>query len=213
MDRQDNALPVLVKIAQDALAAGDLDTALAAFANAVEHHPDQPESHNNLGAFYMGTGQFAAAESCFRRAAEILPENANLWFNLGLTHMRLDQPDRALVDFATVLAETPDDPEAHNNLAVAQFLTGDAAGAEASLICAVTLRPNFPNAVLNLCDIDVARADTATAIARCEEYLAHFQDSGVVRRLVALLESHTTAAEDDIRSRLGRLLEARQAMA
>ena len=60
MDRQDNSLVGLVKVAQDALAAGDLDSALAAFANAVEHYPDQPESHNNLGAFYMGIGPVRA---------------------------------------------------------------------------------------------------------------------------------------------------------
>ncbi len=230
MDRQDNSLAELVKAAQRALAAGDLEGTRAAFAQAVEVYPDQPESHNNLGAYYMGLGQFALAEACFRRAAELLPDNANLRFNLGVTRMRLDQPGRALIDFATVLAENPDDPEAHNNMAVAQFLTGDTAGAEDSLAQALTLQPNFPNAVLNQCDIDLARKDTESAIQRCEGYLTQFQDVGVLRRLLVLLDIQAREAleqaipqaealiqvdssDTEIRRHLGRLLEARQALA
>lgn len=230
MDRQDNSLVGLVKAAQTDLAAGNLDGALAAFRKAVELFPGQPESHNNLGAFYMGRGEFALAEASFRRAAELLPENANLRFNLGVTRMRLDQPSRALVDFATVLAETPDDPEAHNNMAVAQFLTGDGAGAEASLARALDLQPNFPNAVLNQCDIDVARDDLAAAVQHCENYLARFQDSAVLRRLLVVLDAQTrqaleqaipqaealiqaNGADAEARRHLGRLLEARHALA
>jgi Tfp pilus assembly protein PilF len=230
MDRQDNSLAGLVKAAQSALAAGDLEGARVAFVQAVEDYPDQPESHNNLGAFYMGLGQFAPAEACFRQAVELLPDNANLRFNLGVTRMRLDQPARALVDFATVLAETPDDPEAHNNMAVAQFLTGDACGAEESLARALALQPNFPNAVLNQCDVDLARKDIESAIRRCESYLTQFQDAGVLRRLLVLLDAQarealeqaipqaealiqTDGADTAARRHLGRLLEARQALA
>ena len=161
---------------------------------------------------------------------ELLPDNANLRFNLGVTRMRLDQPARALVDFATVLAETPDDPEAHNNMAVAQFLTGDAAG-----------RRGFPR----------ARARPAAQLPqrgaepvrhrpraqrrrdapsrRCEAYLARFQDAGVLRRLLVLLDAQARQALEQAipqaealiqataptrrRRHLGRLLEARQALA
>jgi tetratricopeptide (TPR) repeat protein len=230
MDRQDNSLAGLVKAAQTALATGDLEAARAAFLRAVADYPDQPASYNNLGAFHMGLGEFAPAEACFRQALELLPDNANLRFNLGVTRMRLDQPARALVDFATVLAETPDDPEAHNNMAVAQFLTGDEAAAEASLERALALQPNFPNAVLNQCDIDLARNDVETAIRRCENYLVHFQDAGVLRRMLVLLDSQArhaleqaipqaealiqaNAADATVRRHLGRLLEARQALA
>jgi Tfp pilus assembly protein PilF len=230
MDRQDNSLVGLVKAAQTALATGDLEAARAAFTQAVADYPDQPVSHNNLGAFYMGLGEVAPAEACFRQAVELLPDNTNLRFNLGVTRMRLEQPERALIDFATVLAETPDDPEAHNNMAVAQFLTGDTAGAEDSLSRALDLQPNFPNAVLNQCDIDLARDDVESAIHRCESYLVRFQDSGVLRRLLVLLDSQarqalehaipqaealiqTDATDAEVRRHLGRLLEARQALA
>ncbi len=230
MERNDNSLVGLVKAAQTALAAGDLEGTRAAFVQAVEDHPDQPASHNNLGAFYMGLGQYEPAEACFRRAVDLLPENANLRFNLGVTRMRLDQPARALVDFATALAENPDDPEAHNNMAVAQFLTGDTAGAEDSLTRALALQPNFPNAVLNQCDIDLARQDTETAIQRCEAYLTRFQDAAVLRRLLVLLDAQARRAleqaipqaealiqadttDAEVRRHLGRLLEARQALA
>lgn len=230
MDRQDKSLMELVKAAQTALALGDLDAARAAFVRAVKAHPDQPESHNNLGAFYMGLGEFVPAEACFRRAVELLPDNANLRFNLGVTRMRLDQPARALVDFATVVAEMPDDAEAHNNMAVAQFLTGDTASAEDSLTRALALQPNYPNAVLNQCDIDLARNDVDAACHRCETYLTQYQDSTVLRRLLVLLDAQARGALDlaipqaealiqtdgtdaEVRRHLGRLLEARQALA
>jgi Tfp pilus assembly protein PilF len=230
MERQEMTLVELVKAAQTALAIGDLNGARAAFARAVQDYPDQPESHNNLGAFHMGLGEHAPAETCFRRAAELLPNNVNLRFNLGVTRMRLDQPARALVDFATVLAEMPDDPEAHNNMAVAQFLTGDTASAEDSLTRALALQPNYPNAVLNQCDIDLARDDVEAACQRCEAYLTQFQDSGVLRRLLVLLDAQarkaleqaipqaealiqSDATDAEVRRHLGRLLEARQALA
>jgi Tfp pilus assembly protein PilF len=230
MERQDNSLAGLVKAAQAALSTGDLESAGAAFTAAAASYPDQPESHNNLGAFYMGLGEFAPAEACFRRAVELLPDNANLRFNLGVTRMHLDHPERALVDFATVLVETPYDPEAHNNMAVAQFLTGDGSGAQESLAQALDLQPNFPNAILNQCDIDLASNDMETAIRRCEGYLVRFQDAGVLRRLLVLLDTQARQALEQaipqaealvqadgtdaaVRCHLGRLLEARQALA
>jgi hypothetical protein len=78
--------------------------------------------------------------------------------------------------------------------------------------------------------MDAAQGDLAAAIGRCEDYLLQFQDAAVVRRLVVLLDTQARAALEQaipqaealvqadgsdaaVRCHLGRLLEARQALA
>jgi Flp pilus assembly protein TadD len=228
-----NALPEaftnLVAAGRESLAAGDLDTARDHFAAATEQFPEEPVGHNNLGAFYMGIGAYDAAEQSFQRVADLLPDHANSLFNVGMAQFRQERYDDAIATFARTAALTPEDPEVHNNLGAARYLAGDADGARRDIVQALTLQANYPNALLNLCDIEAATGNLDVAQSLCEAYLEHHRDLGVLRRLLELLderarqsveqaiphaETLAAASEDDLESRrhLGRLLEARQAL-
>ncbi len=219
----------LVKSGQDAIAAGDLESALDCFEQVTVQFPESPEGHNNLGAFHAAVGNFAQAATSFARVADMLPENPNVRFNLGIARVHLGQADAAISEFITVLALTPDDPEVLNNLGVAHYLAGNLDAARESVTHALALQANYPNAVMNLCDIEVHAGRIDVAIGLCEGYLEHFEDAAVRGHRLVLLDQRVQSAlaaaipvaeaavqSDDqdlaARRRLERLLDARQAL-
>ncbi|HOX26224.1 MAG TPA: tetratricopeptide repeat protein [Candidatus Krumholzibacteria bacterium] len=219
----------LVAEGRQALARGDLDQARACFETATRQFPAEPVGHNNLGAFYMGLGEYAAAERSFAESATLLPDNPNIRFNLALARFRREAFAAAAADFAAVAAVAPTDAEVRNNLGAASFLAGDLDVARRNFEAALELQPNYPSAVLNLCDLEYATGNAAGAIGLCEAYLEHQHDLGVLRRLLEMLDDQARRAVDlaipraealaaasgsDLATRrqLGRLLEARQAL-
>ena len=223
------AFAELIGAGREALAAGDLDTARSKFVAATELCPTEPVSHNNLGAFYMGLGAFAEAEACFEQVSRLIPDHANSLFNLATALFRQDKFEAAVQNFKQAAALTPDDPEVLNNLGASQCLVGDNVGARRNLEAALILQSNFPNAVLNLCDLEYAEARYEAAVGLCKGYLEHNRDMTVLRRLLELLDDqarrtveqaipHAEAIiaantqDNAARRHLGRLLEARQAL-
>ena len=220
----------LVGAGKAALAEGDLDTALEYFEQVVDRFPEQAEGHNNLGSLYTALGDFARAEKCFSHVLKLIPDHPNVRYNRGVARIRLEQTDGAIADFDAVLASQPDDTEALNNKGVALFMQGHFGRATDALRQALAHRPDYPQAVLNLCDCLVAADDISAAIAACERYLVANADPEVRRHHVELLsaagaqtlDKAVVAAElllaqarDDTaaRAQLGRLLQAREALA
>lgn len=179
----------MVQTGKRALEAGDLDTALVKFQEVVAQFPERPEGFNNLGALYTALGQFAQAEACFSRVLDVLPDNDNVRYNRGVVRIRLREFSAAMADFEVVLATNPHDADCWNNLGVAVFLQQDFRNARDHFQRALELAPDFPNAVLNLADADLAEGDRVAAIARCEEYLERFSDGEVQAKLLDLLET------------------------
>ena len=223
------ALAELTAAGSEALAAGDLGAARTSFAAAVELCPTEPVSHNNLGAFFMGLGAFAEAEACFEQVTNLIPDHANSLFNLAMARFQQEKFAAASLSFEQVAALTPDDPEVLNNLGATRCLSGDNIGARRVLEAALTLQSNFPNAVLNLCDLEISEGHQEAAMSLCEGYLEHNRDLSVLRRLLELLDNqarrtveqaipHAEAIiaanvqDNATRRHLGRLLEARQAL-
>jgi Flp pilus assembly protein TadD len=219
----------LVAAGRQALADGDLDSARARFEEAARRFSQDPLSHNNLGAFYIGLGEYELAEGSFLHVVDLLPDNPSSHFNLAMARYRQGRFAEAAEGFAAVAARTPEDPEVFNNLGATRYLVGQVEQARQDLETALRLQPNFPNAVLNLCDLEYGTGNVDAAIALCEAYLEHNQDLGVLRRLLEILDEQATvivnraiphaeacvAANDQdqgTRRHLGRLLEARQAL-
>jgi Tfp pilus assembly protein PilF len=193
MDPPDQAPPAdivtLVQAGKQALEAGDLESALARFESVVAQFPERPEGFNNLGALYTALGQFEQAEACFSKVLEVLPANDNVRYNRGVVRIRLREFASARADFEAVLNTNPHDADCWNNLGVAAFLQQDFATARDHFLRALELAPDFPNAVLNLADADLAEGERAQAIARCEDYLEHFTAAEVQEKLLDLLET------------------------
>lgn len=183
---QAEAMADLVKRGSDALAGGDLKTALELFEQVIGAYPDQPEGHNNLGALYSSLGEFERAESCFDRVLALLPNNENVLYNRGVVRSRQEKFDLARDDFEAALRTCPRDPDLQNNLGVIAFAQGFNKIARKHFRKAMRLDPTNRNAVLNLCDVEVADGRRAAALTLCEEYLARREDPAIRRKLLEL---------------------------
>ena len=179
----------LVQSGKRALEAGDLDKALREFEAVVANFPDRPEGYNNLGALYTAMGRFKQAEQCFEKVLQVLPDNNNIRYNRGIVRIRLGEYTAAIADFEVVLADDPYDADCWNNLGVAVFLQQDFAAARPHFERALELAPDFPNAVLNLSDAELALGDRPAAIAVCEDYLESYSAAEVQGKLMDLLEA------------------------
>jgi tetratricopeptide (TPR) repeat protein len=222
-------LASLVAAGAEALEQGDLRRALASYQDVIDAFPDRPEGHNNLGALWGSLGEWSRAEACFGRVVALLPDNPHVLYNRGVMRSHLGRHADAGADFAAALGLSPHDPDLHNNLGVSHFLRGNPDGARRHLETALRLRPDYANALMNLCDVDEACGEPGRAVVRCQDFLAGHQDTTVRRRLLELhasaggahLDAACAAAEallvtqpDDapLRQHLGRLLGARAAL-
>ena len=111
---------------------------------------------HNLGEVLRSEGDLDGAVRCYRRALELAPGDLQASNNLGLALHAAGRLAEARDVFARLVQVAPRAPEAHNNLGAARYLDGDIAGARRDILQALSLQANYPNALLNLCDIEAA---------------------------------------------------------
>jgi tetratricopeptide (TPR) repeat protein len=108
----------------DALAAGDLETAEARFALALEYHPRFVEALTNLGLVEMQRGNLAHAKLQFERARRINPDLAQPHHALGVLAERERRPDVAAEHYRDALKVNPGFGASRANLARVLFTAG-----------------------------------------------------------------------------------------
>ncbi len=190
----------LVQAGRAALDHGDVAAAREHFLAATAGFPDEAVGHNNLGGLLMGLGEHDAAAACFAEALRLAPDSPNTAFNLGLARFAGGDFAGAAEAFTTAAVIAPDDPEVLNNRGAARARLGLNDLARQDFLAALERHANFPSAVLNLCELDLADGDLAAAIGLCEAYLQHHHDLGVIRRWLELRDMARAAA--------GRTLQA-----
>ncbi len=97
--------------------------------------PDHYQTIVNLGNVGFDGGNFAEAEKWYSAALAINKEDTNVRTDLGLTFVFRENPnyDRAITEFKTVLASSPNHVQALQNLTVAYLRKGDRANAKETL--------------------------------------------------------------------------------
>jgi len=228
--RSKNDITNLVQQGREALDEGNLMAALQKFEEVVAAYPDRPEGHNNLGAMYSALGEDSKAEKCFDQVIAILPDNCDVHYNRGVVRSRQEKFDSAREDFLLVLGSCPKDSGTLNNLGVMDFMQGHLPTARTYFQQAIAADPTFTNALLNLVDVEHGDGNSAMAVALCEEFLSKNNVIEVRRKLFELLSCGCRDAIDkasrvaetligtdgdnsQTRSELGRLVQARSALA
>ena len=118
--------------------------------DVVSKSPGKSRPHNNLGKEYQLGGQSDKAETEFRLAIDINPDDPESHYNLGATYQQKGQLDKAETELLQAIALNPDYADAHYNLGVNYQLTGQPEKAETELLQAVALNPDHANAHYNL---------------------------------------------------------------
>lgn len=107
-----------------ALAAGDLETAEARFALALEYHPRFVEALTNLGLVEMQRGNLERARVLFERARRYNPDLAQPHHALGVLAERERRPDVAAEHYREALRVNPGFGPSRANLSRVLFAAG-----------------------------------------------------------------------------------------
>jgi tetratricopeptide (TPR) repeat protein len=115
---------------------GDLDKALADFAEAAKLAPGMSEPFTLQGLCFDKMGQAAKAEEAWRTALRVSPDEAEPHYRLGRMEMDRGKPTIAIDHFRKAIARAPEKAiwgsEIHFQLAQAYLLTNSKANALAA---------------------------------------------------------------------------------
>lgn len=106
------------------LESGDLQQAIKAFHNALDHDQDHAPAHNGMGLALARCGSMEKAVSWFQESFDLDPAKATTCNNLGYALLKMGKPDRAEPVLQRCLALAPAFETTGNNLAICQVLLG-----------------------------------------------------------------------------------------
>jgi tetratricopeptide (TPR) repeat protein len=127
----------------EALAEGNLETAEARFALALEFHPRFVEALTNLGLVEMQRGNLARATLLFERALRINSDLAQPHHALGVVAERQRRPDVASEHYREALRVNPGFGPSRANLARMLFAAGRYDEAREQFARLVEVEPNL----------------------------------------------------------------------
>lgn len=132
----------------------------------VERYPDSGFAWKLLGATMHRLGKDALP--ALKKAARLLPNDAEAHYNLGVTQKSLGQLDGAVVSYRRALELKPDSADAYNNLGDVLRELGQLDDALACCRRALELKPDFAGAQYNLGNVlrDLDQLDDAVASYR-----------------------------------------------
>ena len=181
----------------DLFNASRFEEAAARAAALTVRFPQHGMSWKILGVALMQLGRNADALLPMRKAATLLPNDAESHNNLGITLNSLGRHEEAEASFRQALAINPNDVQAHGNLGVALQHAGAFDAAEASYRRALELAPDYAKVHNNLGALlqSMRRLEEAETCFR--NALAHVPDDvDALDNLAALLsiQGHSVAA-------------------
>lgn len=107
---------------------GEIPKAAEQLQLLIQEHPHHGLAHLQLGAAYIGLGQWEKAVIESREAVDLLPEEMIGYAQLGYSYRALGRMDEAQAVFEKAVARNPDIVFPHVNLYYQAFLRNDSAG-------------------------------------------------------------------------------------
>jgi tetratricopeptide (TPR) repeat protein len=108
-------------LAQAMLANGDVADARSVLEDLVRTQPDNAEVLMSLGNVYAQSGQRDRALQVFEKVQELQPEATAPELAIGELNLIANRPDAAIANYRSVLAKSPANAVALNNLATLLF--------------------------------------------------------------------------------------------
>lgn len=153
---------------------GDLDRAIEAYTEAIEHPECRSAGLCSRGLAWMLKGDLDRALVDLDESIRLKPEEAIAYNNRGVVLMRMVEYSRALADLQTAIRLLPQHPNAYKNLALLQATCPDASYRDATQALknvkrAVQLSGDDDNAWLEILAAAHAEAGDFRAAVRCQE--------------------------------------------
>ena len=111
----------LVASAESAIRNGEKQRAIAELTRAIEINPTLTKAHMTLADVHRSDGDYAQAETAYRRAAELEPRNFDAQYYDGLMLHLLNRLSEAVRAYLRALAVRPNDFQANLRLAGAYY--------------------------------------------------------------------------------------------
>ncbi|MBV6423088.1 MAG: hypothetical protein NAOJABEB_00878 [Steroidobacteraceae bacterium] len=159
------------------LQQGNLALAKDKLERAVKQDPANPAVRSALGLLYERLGQPKAADREYATALRLAPKDPEIENNYAIYLCRNGRVDEGVTRFESAarnpLYRTPE--AAYTNAGVCQRGAGQLEPAEKNFVRALTVKPNYAEAVYQLGDLRLAQGKTAEARADVDRYLDAFR--------------------------------------
>jgi Tfp pilus assembly protein PilF len=133
--------------------------------------PDQWTSHYNLGNYYLGRRDYAAAVSSYDTAIRFDPTEIPPWVNLSIAYARQGDTGKADKALRKALALEPNNAEANFNMGLLKAELNDLPQAEKHLRRALKADPQMAPAAYNLC-VMLGEKRVSEALGFCRQAAA-----------------------------------------
>ncbi|HYW41926.1 MAG TPA: tetratricopeptide repeat protein, partial [Bryobacteraceae bacterium] len=133
---------------------GRLSEAVEACERALALKPELAEAHNNLGNALREEGRLDAAIPHFEQALRLRPGWPEVHNNLAIALQEQGRAAEAIGHYQRALSLDPSLAEVHQNLGSALAQSGRTVDAIAALRRALALRPDYPEALVQVADLN-----------------------------------------------------------
>lgn len=101
------AMDLLLQRGRNAMAAGDVQTAIEHFTALTDHAPDFAEGWNARATAYFQAGELGPSVNDIAKTLTLNPRHFGALSGLGMIFEQLDQPQKALEAYKAALAIHP----------------------------------------------------------------------------------------------------------
>lgn len=185
---------------------GDLTEAERRCHDLCDAYPAYAPAVGLMGVILCRTGRGEVGVRFIEKAAELAPEEAAFFNNLGAGYTDLKRFEEALGAFTRAIELAPDNAQAHNNIGAALRPLGRLEEAAAHYAEACVLAPdagriwaNYANVLMDLDRVDEADAAARNAVRLSPEHAAAHNNLGTVLQR----RGQYAASEDHFRRALG----------
>ncbi len=134
-------------------------------------HPQSPGGQYHLALLLIEKGDYEKALNCLQRTIALDSGYNAAYYNQGIVLLKLNRPEEALESFRIRLDRVPNDEKAWFGLAQAQQMLGDTGLQREALDHALSLKPGYPEALVDRSTLFLQEGNRDRAQALLEKAL------------------------------------------
>ncbi len=162
--------------AEEALHAGDWSGAMTLLREALDEHPDWGQGLAHLGLCMAHQGRLQEARGYLIQAARLLPDDIDVYYNLGAVYQQLGEHGNALSCYKEVVLACPEDHAVYTQMAESALRLGRVQDAAVLYTEAVRLSPDELGSAAALAQIHLQQGDLHHASEVLRGALTHHPD-------------------------------------
>jgi len=188
---------IILLLARISMSQNYFEDAIPLLESGVKIMPQRADLHAALGESYFTAGKTEKAIQEFQTLIQLAP-SAQSYAYLGIAYRHLGRFDEARTYFQKGLKQNPRDVSCLFNLGYLEEGRGNHAAAEALFQQTLRVKPDFPDALLELADLRIANKRFEEAAVLLRKYVKVSREPATGYYKLAMVERslHQTQAAD-----------------